>query len=185
MINLLPGSEKKQILAGQSNVLLLRYCIISVILAAGLSVYIGISYFLIMNSKAGAEKIIEENNSRVAQYSDVQKQAKELDESSKVAKTILEKEVPYSKITVKIAQLMPPNVILDTLNLDVNNFGQPMTLNAKGKTYQDAIELKTRFEESDLFSDVHLEFVGQGESDDGYSVSININVTINPEVAKQ
>ena len=162
MINLLPQDEKRQIIAGQTNRLLARYCVISLALAALLFIYIGISYFILMKSKSDAEKTIAESNQQLSQYKEVQQQAKQFSDNLKVAKSILQ-----------------------SLDLDATTFGKPISLTTKGKSYSDALDLKTALEnKKDVFQNVHLVSVTANEAKDGYPMSIVISVVIRPEVIK-
>ena len=187
MINLLPPQEKRQILAGQTNIILWRYCIVSLLLAGLLFIITGGVYYVMARAKADAESTIETSNRETAKYQNVQQQVTEFTNNLTTAKTILDKEVRYSKIAVKIAQALPSGVVLQSLSLDAKTFGTPTTLSALGKSYDDALRLKTNLEQSDAFQDVHLSSVAQSTSEDAteYPISIAINVTINPEVAKQ
>ena len=186
MINLLPPQEKRQILAGQTNILLWRYCIISLLLAGLLFTVTGGVYYIMTRAKASAESTIEMSNQETAKYHKVQQQVTNFNNNLATAKTILDKEVRYSKIAIKIAQALPSGIVLESLNLDAKTFGTPITLTALGKSYDDALRLKTSLEQSDSFQNVHLASVTQASSEDGdYPISIAINVTINPEVAKQ
>lgn len=187
MINLLPPSEKRQIIAGQTNVLLWRYCITSLLLAGLLLAVTGGVYFMMIRSKAGAEETIASSNQVAIKYQEIQRQSTEFSSNLATAKTILGKEVRYSKIAVSIAQALPSGVVLESLNLDAKTFGTPIVINAMGKNYDDSLRLKTSLEKSGSFKDVHLSSVAQeaGENVGEYPVSIAITVTIDPEVAKQ
>lgn len=180
MINLLPPEYKKQIRAAQTNTLLLRYIITSIMLALLLlGIIVGV-YVIMSNSKKSAEETIRDSQARSASYQKIDKEATEFSKNLQTAKTILGKEVRYSKIAVKIAQALPSGVVLENLQLDAKTFGQPTVFNAKGKNYNDAIRLKTAFEKSDLFEDVHLQSITSGEEG---GVSISVSASINPEVA--
>ena len=75
---------------------------------------------------------------------------------------------------------------MQTLTLDSKKLGTPMTINARGKTYGDALRLKDSFQQSSLFKDVNLaSAVAEKENKDGYPINSTINVTMVPEVAKQ
>lgn len=184
MINLLPPESKRQIRAGQSNLLLLRYCIASLLLAALLGALIAGVYFIMSNSKRDAENLIQQSETSGQKYQKVKREASEFSNNLSTAKTIFDKDVLYSKIAVKIAQTLPPGVVLQSLQLDAKTFGQPMVLNAAGKNYDDSIRLKTALEESPIFNDVHLQSVSQSESEGDYPTTINISVTIDPESIK-
>jgi len=71
------------------------------------------------------------------------------------------------------------------LDLDATTFGKPVSLTTKGKSYSDALELKTALEnKKDVFQNVHLVSVTANEAKDGYPMSIVISVVIRPEVIK-
>lgn len=187
MINLLPPQEKRQIRAGQTNVILWRYCVASLLLVALLFTITSGVYFMMAQAKSNAEATIATSNQKAAKYQKVQQQITEFNSNLNTAKTILDKEVKYSKIAVTIAQSLPSGVTLQSLTLDAKTFGTPFTLTALGKSYDDAIRLKSELEKSEAFQDVHLASVSMvtGEDAGEYPISISINVTIKPEVAKQ
>lgn len=186
MINLLPSKVKREILAGRSNILLWRYCVTSLILMGLLLVAVGGVYLLMNHAKADAERTIANSNHQAEKYKEVQQQFDTFSQNLKTAKAILDKDVRYSKIALKIAQALPPGVILQTLNLDAKSFNQPVVLNARGKSYNDALSLKQSFEKSSLFKDVNLgSVVLEKDNKNGYPVMITMNVTILAEAAKQ
>ena len=88
--------------------------------------------------------------------------------------------VPFnaSKIAIAIAQNLPPGISLDTLNLDAQNFSQPLNLQLHGDSYDDAIRYKKLLEGSPLFQDVHLQSV-TASAEGG--VTIAISTVMNPE----
>lgn len=185
MINLLPPNDKRQMHAGQSNVLLLRYCIASLLLAIPLFGLVGGVYFIMRNSENTARAAIEESDRKSSGYQETEKNAAEFRKNLQIAKGILDKEVRYSKIAVKVAQTMPSGIVLESLELDASTFGQSVTLNALGKSYDDAIRLKTAFERSNDFNDAHLEVVSRGETDEqGFNTSISISVIISPDIVR-
>jgi Tfp pilus assembly protein PilN len=184
MINLLPLEEKRQIQAARTNVLLFRYALLTacVMVATGLMVGAG---FVIMNtSKAEAEKKIALNASKASSYKSVQAEAETFRANLSTAKTILDKEVNYTKVILAIAQTLPADVTLDNLDLDANTFGTPFVLSAKAKSYDGGLALKSALEKSDVFSNVSLQGMTIAASDTGYPVSVQLNVTINKDVAK-
>ena len=188
MINLLAPQEKKQITAGRVNVLLRRYCIVSLSLLGLLAVTIAGFYLLLTNNKSTAQEAIDEGNRKLTEYQAVQKNVDSFKNNLSTAKAILGNEVHYSSVIAKIAKALPSNVVLQSLTLDSSTFGAPTSLSALGKTNNDALRLKTSLEESGIFQNVHLESISSaasgGEKGD-YPVSISINVTLKPEVGKQ
>ena len=107
MINLLPREEKRQIVAGQTNRLLVRYCIISVALAVLLFVYIGISYFILMNSKSEAERTISEGNQKLNEHREVQQRAKQFSETltSSSVESIIMPSGPISRTSASLSSV--------------------------------------------------------------------------------
>lgn len=182
VINLLPPENKRQIKAGRSNVLLIRYCIFSLMLAILLSLLIGGVYILMNDSRRTAEATIDNSKRKSSEYSKVQSDVAEFNQNLAIAKSILDKEVHYSKIAVKVAQILPSGIVLDSLQLDSKTFGQPTTLNASAKSYNDSLRLKSALENSKYFDNVHLQSVSMAEGD--YPVSISISTVINREIMR-
>ena len=107
MINLLPPKVKREIIAGRSNVLLWRYCVVSLILGFLLiAATVGI-YLLMEHAKTTAQETIDTGNRRAMQYQKVQQDYESFSANLKIAKAILDKDVRYSKVALKIAQAMP------------------------------------------------------------------------------
>lgn len=186
MINLLPAYEKKEIRAGRVNVLLRRYLTASFFIFMLLMSVIAVFYFIMMHSRANIQNSIDQGRAKIAQYQSAQNEIDSFRKNLDTAKKILEKEIHYSKVITRIAATLPPGVILQSLNLSPASFGKPISLNALGRNTTDALTLKKYMEDSGIYSNVHLESVTNNrESTNGYPVTITINVTINPEVAKQ
>ena len=88
MINLLPPADKKEILAARTNVLLLRYCIVSFACALLLfGAIIGVHY-TDHHEKDSARKN-RPKHQQTSQYSEVQKQVTEFTANLATAKKIL------------------------------------------------------------------------------------------------
>jgi Tfp pilus assembly protein PilN len=184
MINLLPPADKRQIRAGRSNTLLLRYNVLLLAAVGFLMATIGIVYVYLGNTKLGAEQAIKESQAKVADYADTETKANEFKNNLTIAKQILSKETIYSKVILDIAALVPKGVILDDLNLDAKTFGTQTTLNAHAKTINDAIALKTSFQNSPLFSNVNFQSIATEEAGSGYPIRVDLNITINKDVPK-
>lgn len=185
MINLLPPDRIRQIHAGQDNVVLLRYCLASLILTIPLAGLVIFSHLTLTNQRNEAEKTISDNLEKAREFSIVQQSATEFQNNLRVAKTILDKEVRYTNAALTIARALPSNIILQSLNLDSSSFGEPIVLTALGKNNYDAVRLKTAFENSPSFSEAHLISVSSNQdANNGYNVNISISVVISPEIAK-
>jgi len=186
MINLLPDDFKKEIRAARTNVTLLNYIIIIFFGVVFLCVVFIAVYFILGNTKSNAEAIVKDNSSRTTSYSNVEQQASNLTQSLAGAKVILDNEVVYSKILTGIAAAMPAGVVLGSLSLSPSSLGTPTTLQAFAKSTDAALQLKTNFQQSPLFSGVSFQSLTDNvaSSASGYPISVSLNVTINKSAAK-
>lgn len=186
MINLLPPEHKKELRAARVNVALRRYVLLEIVGVGLLAATIAATFVIMSMARTNAEQEIVDNTTRASDYQAVDKQATEFRSNLATAKAILDKEVQYSKVILEISKNIPDGIILDVLSLDATTFGSPTTLSAKAKSYDHALELKSRFESSDIFSNVYLESVAQStDTDTKYPVDVRINVTINKEILQQ
>lgn len=189
MINLLPPEDKRQISAARSNTLLLRYNIFLLGAVAFLFLAVAGVYFYLHTTKVTAEQTIRDNESKVAGFSTVKNQAEQFKTNLSIAKKILDNEVTYTSVILKISHLLPSGVVLDSLNLDSATFGTATTLTARAKNYNDALALKSAFQDSDIFSDVHFQSISSGSSSDSsgssdYPVTVNLSVIIKKDAVK-
>lgn len=185
MINLLPPDEKRQLRAGRSNTLLIRYNFFMVGALAFMLLSVGFTYVYLNNAKANAQTVIDENREKVANFAVVEKEATEFRSNLATAKQILDREVIYTKVILEIAHLMPSGTILESLNLDPSTFGTETSIAAQTKNYDSAIALKDAFQKSDLFTDVHFENITVNDANGGnYPITVNLNVTIKKDAAK-
>ena len=183
MINLLPLTEKRQLRASRSNTLLLRYNIFLLGALAFMLLAIGVAYVFLTTTQASAEKTVLDNQKEVSGFAEVQAQEKQFKENLSTAKTILDKEVIYTRTILEISQLLPAGIVLQNLDLDAQTFGTQTTLAIKSKDIPTAVTLKTSLENSPLFSNVHFESIQTAKTDDGYPVTVNLNVTIDKNAA--
>jgi Tfp pilus assembly protein PilN len=184
MINLLPEESKKEIRAARTNVTLLNYIIILFLgIAFLVLICIGV-YFVLTNTQADAERLINVSKSKSASYTSVAAQGSALRAGLSSAKTILDQEVVYTKILTGIAALMPSGVVLNSLNLSPSVFGTPTTLQFFAKTTKDALALKDSVQTSPLFSNVSFQTLSNSSQSSDYPVSATLSVTINKASAR-
>jgi len=180
MINLLPPLQQKELRAARSNTLLLRYnLILAGIVAIIVLAVFGVSFYL-NSSKTSAEKTTQDNNTRVADFNSVKEQADDFRNNLRIGKEILGNEINYTDYILALAALMPSGTVLQSLNLDQATFGTETTLNARAKTYQNALELKNSLEKSALFKNVHFQSITDSE-DPQYPVGVTLAVTFQKE----
>lgn len=187
MINLLPDENKRELKAARTNVILLRYNFV----VLGMAIFLlisGIVVFAVLGgSKGAAESANASNNNRADEFAATKQQADQYRQNLATAKKILDNDVTYTDLVFAITNLLPSGVVLDSLNLSSKDFGTQTLINAHAKDYTAATELKSRFQASPMFSNVHFQSLNSADSSTSntpYPVGISINVTIN-KVAKQ
>ncbi|MDO4781110.1 MAG: hypothetical protein Q4A34_01810 [Candidatus Saccharibacteria bacterium] len=183
MINLLPPQEKKQIRAAQANVLLWRYSIVTLLLAGLLAGFVAVVFIILNADRANSEAELKRSEEHSQKYRDVQQQVTAFSNDLKTAKAILQKDVRYSQIAMKIGNVIPAGITLDALTLDAATFDKPTVFMATGQSYNDALRLKKAMEESPLFNNVSLSSVSRDEKTN--QVTITINATIVSTEAKK
>lgn len=156
MINLLPPEQKKEIIAGRSNALLLRYVFLSLGVFVALCALLVFVYFSLSAIKDNAQTTIDENNRAVANYKDVEKKSAQFKRDLTVAKNIFNRQNDYSGATMQLAGLLPEGSVASSLTLDPAIFTKPTQLTFRAKSYDIAIKLKDSLLNSDMFSDAHF-----------------------------
>jgi Tfp pilus assembly protein PilN len=184
MINLLPFEEKRQLRAARGNTLLIRYNFFLLGVVAFLGLAIGFTYVYLSNTKTAAKNTTSENAAKVSDYASIEAQAQQFRDNLSTAKTILGNEVVYTKVIIEIAQLLPPGVVLDSLNLDAKTFGTQTTLAAKAKDYPSALALKESFQKSPLFTNVHFLSISSDPTNSAYPFTVSLNIIITKDAAK-
>ncbi len=183
MINLLSPDDRRQIAASRTNSLLLRYIFLLALLVAVMMLEMGGVYLLLTNEKARNESVISDNNQKTVTYAETKQRAAKFESDLATAKYILGQQVPYTKILTSIAQALPSEAVVDTLDLDPATFGSPTTLTIRTKSYSSAINVKASLQESKVFSDVSFQSVAQADNDtDGFPYTATYNVTYSKDI---
>ncbi len=186
MINLMPDDMKKEIRAARTNVLLIRYLNVLFFSALFLGLITWGSFFLLSQIEGSAKQQIAANDTQAAVYSQTKQQVDSLSAGLGEAKTILDQEILYSDVLVKIAQQMPANTVIDKLSLSSGSFsGTPFTIKVYAKTGADAVSLRERFQSSPFFSGVSFESVSDTSGGiEGYPVSVTLTLTLNRTITQ-
>lgn len=183
MINLLPPDAKKQLAASRANRLLLRYLLLFIMLAVIMVVVIGFAYLYLDNMKHSYQRTIDENTANAHHMGDSQQQVAEFRANLSAAKQILDKQVNYSRMALRIANVMPRGVVLDDLTLDKTTVGAPSKLNARVANKRAAQQLKDALDASPrYFSGAHYDTITRAEDDAQYPFAVVMTVTIKPEI---
>lgn len=184
MINLLSDEHKAEIRAARTNVLLVRY--ISLLMAAALvlSGLVAGSWVVLNGVRDSAQTAVNANTQRASQYQATQQQADSFRSDLATAKSILDQKTSFTKLIYRFANVIPPNVVLDSLALDPKTFGTKMTISASAKTFDDASKLKEAFASNqDVFSAVSLLSIQSENGTDGvgseYPVKVTVSLVVN------
>ncbi len=185
MINLLPEVNKKELRAARMNVLLLRYNVLTLITVALLLLIIGGFYAYLATSKFTAEASYAESKEKASAYSETKKEADEYRANLSTAKQILDNRVNYTAVVLGISEILPKGVVLDSITLTQQDFGNQTTISTSAANYEAISQLKKNFENSKIFSNVHFQTITESENpiDDKHPINVLISVKVN-EVEK-
>ena len=168
MINLLPKNRIKQLHAAQQNTLLLRY-VLAATATLGLVIAIHIATFALLKTAEHAHiATSQENQKEVKLYDEVRKNSEEYVANLKTARAIFNNKAAYPDAVITLANQLPEGIVLRSVSLDKALINEPTTLTADAKSYDAAIALKERLENSDIAKDVTI-------------ASTNNNSLANPE----
>ena len=186
MINLMPDDAKKELRAARVNVLLVRYMGIIFLAFVFLVFILFGSYFLLNQTKASSEQLINANDTKAEVYQTTKTQVNALSDQLAEARGILDKEILYSNVLVNFAQQMPTGTIIDTLGLDTNSFsGTPLTLKVYAKSTNDAVALRDKFQNSAFFKDVGFQTISDSSAGiEGYPISATMTLTLDRKITQ-
>ncbi len=182
MINLLPDETKRDIRAARMNVILLRYNLLAAGAALFLALVCLLFYAILRDNQSQALSATTDNNSKAKDYSETRKEAEEYRNNLAIADKIIDNGISYTNAIIAITKLLPEGVIFDNLNLNVGAFGKDTMFAARAKDYSAANQLKTNFEKSDIFSDVHFQSISMNESESDTSVPYPITIAISAKL---
>lgn len=181
MINLLPDQNKREIRAARMNVVLLRYNFFAMI-AIGLLCTICVFFYLFLHTtQSSAASKTTENNEKAAAYAKTRTAADEYRNNLSVASKILANEVNYTNVIFTITKLLPSGVVLDGLSINTTDFGKQLSFSAHAKSVEKAAELKQKFQESAMFSNVYLQNITD-DSTNGASSPYPVAITISSKL---
>ncbi len=186
MINLLPDEAKKELRAARVNVLLIRYMGVIFAAFAFLVLILFGSYFLLDQTKASSQALIDANDTKAEVYSTTKAQVDALSGQLAEAKAILDQEILYSKVLVNFGQQMVPGTIIDKMTLDSTSFtGAPVTLKVYAKTTDAAVTLRDRFESSPFFTNVSFQTISDSSGGiTDYPVNVTMSLQFNRSIAQ-
>lgn len=191
MINLLAPEMKRQIRAARINVVLLNYCVILSLTAVAVVGIFGAGTWVTMQERAEAETRKAQAEQDAGQFAKTKQEAESFANDLKQAKTILASEVSFYDLITRIAAIVPEGVILSNFSLGTNVLATPITINAKARSYEDAVKLKNSLADSPIFDVVNLSNASQEQTNAAqnpvgarYPVSVTLSATFSKDFAK-
>lgn len=185
MINLLPQESKKQLRAARNNAILRRYYQLIIGAALLLAAVFGVGFKVTFDQENDYKALKERNDKEVTKFQDVRKAAQDFSSDLDVAKTILASDIRLSETITSIATVIPSGVILSNLTLNTQDTtNAPLTINARAKTYQDAVALKNNLEASPIFENVSIQNAVTGQPEDEITTRYPIAVTLSAKFSK-
>jgi Tfp pilus assembly protein PilN len=185
MINLLPPYDHHQLAAARTNSLLRRYVILMALFIVVLTLEMFAFRVAISAENDHNNQIIAENATKTADFASVKVRATQFRSDLAAAKYILDQQVPYTAIFMKIAAALPDDMVLDSLSINPETFGTPTTLTARTKSFQRATDGKNQLQASGAFSDISIQSTTQVDgATSGYSYTVIYNVTFSRELLK-
>lgn len=188
MINLLSYEAKQEFRAARLNVVLLRYGGLIFSAIVFLAIVFGVGYFITSIERAAAQTELENNKNEAAAYAKTQQEAESFAKNLTIAKTILNNEIDYSAVLIKLSENLPSGTILSDFTVDnaALKSGKPIVLNAEAKSYTLALQLKSSLEASPLFEQVNIGSIEKkpnapGQPDPTYPYIVRVNVTISKD----
>lgn len=163
MINLLNPDELKQLRAARLNIKLRRFSIATLLTILVVGAIYTVGYMFARQEFSSAEAHNTAAQKDLAQYDDVKQKAAAYRSNLDVAKKILGNEIVFSNFITEVAKILPENTVLSDLSLTTKQTAVTAQrkagstqLKARAKGYADVLTLKTKLEESDIFSDVNI-----------------------------
>lgn len=183
MINLLPTNEKREILAGRTNRLLVRYLFLLLIVIVMTLAAFGFVWYYLETTRSASQARIEENEASSRQLLSRQQAIASFKTNLKTAKTVLDKQVNYSTILLRVSSTIPAGVVLNQLTIDPATIGTPTTITARARSESALLKLKDSLTQSPYYSDAQFGTITKADdSSDGYPYQISMTVTYAKEL---
>lgn len=157
MINLLPSSQIRQFRISIINNLIVRYIFLLIATLAAIALSTGIIQLATLNSKKDLESQLKNAEQQAQQFAEVKKKAETLRDNLKTAKTIVAKQVNYSKLLTTFSTILPEGVTVSAIAIDTLTINSPHTVQIAARDYWKIIETKKAMLKSDLIATASIE----------------------------
>ncbi len=120
MINLMPPAKKSEIIYARRNSFLIRWLMGICLAALGIALITGAGLFYLKQDSKSHQDSIRDTRALLAEQKEAEtiKRAEEMSGTLQLAVDVLSKEILFSKLLQKIAQVIPPGTVLKSLSLD-------------------------------------------------------------------
>ncbi len=182
MINLLPPDAKKELAAGRANRLLLRYLLLFLGLAVVMIGVIALVYWFLQTVNNTEVEKMNASETATRQLVAQQQEVDAFKSDLATAKQILDKQIDYSSILVRLAGKVPSGVNITQITLDSATIGTPAKITAESRSERQLIELKNSLANSGYFTEVYYDTITRQEG--RYPFTSTLTVTFNQELLR-
>lgn len=179
MINLLPEDMKSDLGSSRANLIILRYIGIATLALLFLMAALVTSHSVLKSTMKNAEDIIATNDVKADVYSDTAQKVQALEQQLTEAKTVLNQEVLFSTILLKLGAAMPEGAVVGELAFNESVLsGAPTDLKVYVKTSNVATQVQNNLQSSGIFNRVSLQGTEEGQGIDGYPIMVTMSVSL-------
>ncbi|HEX2614089.1 MAG TPA: hypothetical protein VHL10_01235, partial [Nitrososphaera sp.] len=103
------------------NVLLVRYTVVSLLTMLAIVVITGLTIFNMDRNAGDLQKQSKLQSQRIASFKSLQSQGQQLSDQILTINSLLSRQVNFSNLLPKIAQIMPPGAVLKELDVSTSD----------------------------------------------------------------
>lgn len=187
MINLLPIDQYKELHAARHNVLLFRLFIAAAVCLTGVLFMIVSTYLLITAQEKTALAAKQAAQQQLGKYAEVEKDTKDFQKNLQTAQQILDQSVSYRTMLINIAQTLPQDATISSLQLSPETVGATANLDISTTSYERAVQLKDILNQSAIAENVSISGITAAPDDSSapaskYPISVQMNVTFTKDL---
>ena len=160
MINLLPPDYKSELVFARKNTMLKNWLIMSCLGVIGIVLIIAAGYLVINRSTASSQTQVNQIRQQLGaqKLEETQAQVADISDSIKLALSVLEREILFSKLLSQVGSAMPNGTSLQSLTINSTQGGIDLTAGAT--SYQTATQVQVNladpnnkiFEKADIIN---------------------------------
>ncbi len=157
-INLLPPEQKQSISYARRNTVLRKWVIAATIGVLGIVVVVAVGSFFISQSTKNQQAQVTDmkNQLAVQKQTEVEQQVSSISNSIKLTLQVLQRQIFFSKLLVKVGEVMPSGTLLE--GLTISSQQNSIDLAAAAKDYQTATQVQINITDPSkkLFDDADI-----------------------------